>query len=105
ITLNPLDRKNKFQQIVSPNPEDAGMWIHQNAWFNLGTFDGDMEQEYKLHDTQNGVYAFVIKGSVTINGQSLDTRDGLGIWNTEVLNIKILVPETEVLLIEVPMQL
>lgn len=29
ITLNPEDRHNKLQQIVSPNPEDAGVWIHQ----------------------------------------------------------------------------
>lgn len=105
ITLNPADRKNKFQQLVSPNPDDAGMWIHQNAWFNLGTFDGAMEEQYKLHDSQNGVYAFVIKGSATINGHSLDTRDGLGIWNTEMLTIKTLEPDTEVLLMEVPMQL
>lgn len=105
ITLNPADRKNKFQQLVSPNPDDAGMWIHQNAWFNLGTFDGAMEEQYKLHDSQNGVYAFIIKGSATINGQSLDTRDGLGIWNTEMLTIKTLEPDTEVLLMEVPMQL
>lgn len=105
ITLNPADRKNKFQQLVSPNPDDAGMWIHQNAWFNLGTFDGAMEEQYKLHDSQNGVYAFVIKGSVTINGQTLDTRDGLGIWNTEELNIITLQPDTELLLMEVPMQI
>lgn len=105
ITLNPADRKNKFQQLVSPNPDDAGMWIHQNAWFNLGTFDGAMEEQYKLHDSQNGVYAFIIKGSATINGHSLDTRDGLGIWNTEMLTIKTLEPDTEVLLMEVPMQL
>jgi redox-sensitive bicupin YhaK (pirin superfamily) len=105
ITLNPLDRKNKFQQLVSPNPDDAGMWIHQNAWFNLGTFDGEMQQEYKLHDAKNGVYAFIIKGSATINGQSLSTRDGLGIWNTEELNIITLQPDTELLLMEVPMQI
>jgi redox-sensitive bicupin YhaK (pirin superfamily) len=94
-----------IQQLVSPNPDDAGMWIHQNAWFNLGTFDGAMEEQYKLHDSQNGVYAFIIKGSATINGHSLDTRDGLGIWNTEMLTIKTLEPDTEVLLMEVPMQL
>jgi redox-sensitive bicupin YhaK (pirin superfamily) len=105
ITLNPLDRKNKFQQLVSPNPDDAGMWIHQNAWFNLGTFDSEMEEQYKLHDAKNGVYAFIIKGSATINGQSLSARDGLGIWNTEVLTIKTLEPDTEVLLMEVPMQI
>jgi redox-sensitive bicupin YhaK (pirin superfamily) len=105
ITLNADDRKNKFQQIVSPNPEDAGMWIHQDAWFNLGVFDAGREQQYKLHDTQNGVYAFVIKGSVTVNGQALDTRDGIGVWNTEELNIITLQPDTELLLMEVPMQI
>lgn len=103
ITLNPLERKNKFQQIVSPNPEDVGVWIHQNAWFHLGTFDDKMEQEYKLHDAKNGVYAFVIKGSATLNGQSLDTRDGLGVWNVDALSITALEPDTEVLLMEVPM--
>ena len=105
ITLNPSDRKNKFQQIVSPNPDDVGVWIHQNAWFSLGSFDKDLSQDYKLHDTRNGVYAFVIKGSVTVNNQKLDTRDGLGIWNVDSLNITALEPDTEVLLMEVPMQL
>ena len=105
ITLNPDDRKNKFQQIVSPNPEDAGMWIHQDAWFNLGVFEAEVKQQYKLHDTNNGVYAFVIKGRATINGQSLDTRDGIGVWNTEELNIITLQPDTELLLMEVPMQI
>jgi redox-sensitive bicupin YhaK (pirin superfamily) len=36
ITLNPEDRKNRLQQILSPNPEDDGAWIHQDAWFHLG---------------------------------------------------------------------
>ena len=27
ITLNLADRHNKLQQIISPNPEDAGVWI------------------------------------------------------------------------------
>jgi len=28
ITLNIADRQNKLQQIVSPNPDDAGVWIY-----------------------------------------------------------------------------
>jgi redox-sensitive bicupin YhaK (pirin superfamily) len=28
ITLNIADRQNKSQQIVSPNPDDAGVWIY-----------------------------------------------------------------------------
>ena len=39
ITLNLKDRHNKLQQIVSPNADDAGVWIHQNAWFHLGDLD------------------------------------------------------------------
>jgi redox-sensitive bicupin YhaK (pirin superfamily) len=29
------ERKNKLQQILSPNAEDEGVWIHQDAWFHL----------------------------------------------------------------------
>ena len=36
ITLNDDDRHNKLQQIVSPSPDDAGVWIHQQSWFHLG---------------------------------------------------------------------
>jgi redox-sensitive bicupin YhaK (pirin superfamily) len=39
ITLDPEERNNKLQQILSPNAEDAGVWIHQDAWFHLGKFD------------------------------------------------------------------
>ncbi|MFA5556701.1 MAG: pirin family protein [Flavobacteriaceae bacterium] len=105
ITLNPEDKKNKFQQIVSPNQDDKGMWIHQNAWFNLGKFDQEMTAEYNLNDNQNGVYAFIIKGKANIEEQNLDTRDGMGIWNVNSLKITILEPETEILLMEVPMKI
>lgn len=105
ITLNPEEKKNKFQQIISPNQDDKGMWIHQNAWFNLGEFDHEMTTEYKLNDTQNGVYAFIIKGKAKIEGQGLDTRDGMGIWNVDSLKISVLEPETEILLMEVPMKI
>jgi hypothetical protein len=38
ITLDPEERNNKLQQILS-NAEDAGVWIHQDAWFHLGKFE------------------------------------------------------------------
>lgn len=103
ISLNSENQKNTFQQIVSPNQDDEGAWIHQNAWFNLGSFDKDTVREYKLNDKQNGVYAFIIKGKATIESQTLDTRDGMGIWNVDSLKITTLEPDTEILLMEVPM--
>lgn len=103
ITLNSADRKNKLQQILSPNPEDEGVWIHQDAWFHLGKFDKDSSITYNLKKEGNGVYAFILSGKLTINGQELDTRDGFGIWNINSIEIKT-TTEVEILLMEVPMK-
>jgi redox-sensitive bicupin YhaK (pirin superfamily) len=103
ITLNPGERQNRFQQIVSPNAEDEGVWIHQNAWFHLGKFDKDFSIDYPLKETGNGVYAFILKGAVTIEGTSLNERDGFGIWDIEKISIKANSGDAEVLLMEVPM--
>jgi len=104
ITLNPEDRKNKLQQILSPNPEDEGVWIHQDAWFHLGQFDKNITATYQLKKEGNGLYAFILKGNLTINGQELETRDGFGIWDFNEVEIKA-ISDTEFLLMEVPMKL
>lgn len=104
ITLNAADRKNKLQQIISPNADDAGVWIHQDAWFHLADFDAGKTAEYQIHKAGNGVYAFVLKGDVNINGQALSTRDGLGIWDVDSFSIEAS-SDAEFLLMEVPMEL
>ena len=104
ITLNSVDRKNKLQQVLSPNADDDGVWIHQDAWFNMASLDKDVSVNYQLKSENNGVYIFVLKGDVTVNGQSLNERDGLGIWNTSELNMKA-DSNAELLLMEVPMNL
>ncbi len=105
ITLNLDDRKNKLQQILSPNEADAGVWIHQNAWFNMTSLEKGKSLKYALNDPKNnGVYAFVIEGAVTINGQSLEKRDGFGLWDLENLEITA-DSNTELLLMEVPMNI
>jgi redox-sensitive bicupin YhaK (pirin superfamily) len=104
ITLNVNERNNKLQQIVSPNAEDDGVWIHQNTWFHLGKFDDTFNTEYTLKDSKNnGVYAFIISGDFTINGHILNQRDGMGIWEIEKLNITANTSNAEILLMEVPM--
>ncbi|NQZ45231.1 MAG: pirin family protein [Flavobacteriaceae bacterium] len=104
ITLDTSDRKNKLQQVLSPNADDAGVWIHQNAWFHMTSLENGKSLEYDLKDAKNdGVYAFVLDGKVSVNGQSLDKRDGFGIWDVQKLDIKA-DSNTELLLMEVPMQ-
>lgn len=104
ITLDAEKLNNQLYQIVSPNPEDDGVWIHQNAWFHLGKFDKEKELNYALKDKNNGVYAFLLEGKTIINGIELDRRDGLGIWNTPELNLQMS-EDSKILLMEVPMTL
>ncbi|MFT4984018.1 MAG: redox-sensitive bicupin YhaK (pirin superfamily) [Flavobacterium sp.] len=102
ITLDPQERNNKLQQILSPNAEDAGVWIHQDAWFHLGKFDKGVITTYSLKKEGNGVYAFILSGNVTIDGQELETRDGFGIWDINALAIEANT-DAEFLLMEIPM--
>ena len=102
ITLDLDDRHNKLQQILSPNADDAGVWIHQNAWFHLGKFDKGVSTEYALKAKGNGVYVFVLSGEIKINDQLLNTRDGFGIWDTDSFTITA-DSDAEFLLMEVPM--
>lgn len=103
ITLNIADRHNKFQQILSPNSDDDGVWIYQNAWFHLGQFDKGFSADYNIKAKGNGVYAFILSGDVTINNQELKSRDGFGIWDVEKLSVKA-DTDSEFLLMEVPMK-
>jgi quercetin 2,3-dioxygenase len=103
ITLDTTEQKNNFAQIVSPNPEDAGVWIHQDAWFHLADFDAGLEKQYQLKKDGNGLYAFVISGTITIDGQELETRDGLGITDFKTLDITA-TTDAKFLLMEIPME-
>jgi hypothetical protein len=101
-TLRREDRINKLQQIVSPGPAEEGIWIHQDAWFHLGSLQKGFQTDYAFKKSEGGVYAFVIDGNVTINGVSLNKRDALGISDTDTLSITA-DSDVELLLIEVPM--
>lgn len=104
ITLDKGQLKNQFKQILSPNADDDGVWIHQNAWFHMGNLEKGTETNYDIKDRDNGVYAFVLEGEVSINGQSLEKRDGFGVWDTDKISIKA-DSNAKVLLMDVPMAL
>ncbi len=97
------DRINKFQQLVSPAGETEGIDINQDAWFNLIHLKNNFETGYTIKRKGNGVYAFVLEGSVTINDQTLNKRDGMGIWDTDRISIQS-AGDAEVLLMDIPMQ-
>lgn len=101
LTLDTEAQHNRFAQVISPDAADEGLWIHQNAWFHLGRLDAGTSAEYSLKDPSNGVYAFVIEGEVTINGEHLSRRDGMGITGSTTLDVKA-GSDAYVLLMELP---
>jgi redox-sensitive bicupin YhaK (pirin superfamily) len=103
ITLDITEKKNQLQQIISPNADDAGTWIYQDAWFNMGLFDKGKNISYPVKKQGNGVYVFVLSGSFTIDGQTVSTRDGIGITGAENISITAADENAELLIMDVPM--
>ena len=102
ITLDKEDTLNNFHQIVSPNSDDDGVWIHQDAWFHLGDFDKGETAKYTLKNNDNGLYVFILEGSVNASDVSLERRDGLALWEVEEIDFKF-EEKSKVLLMEVPL--
>jgi quercetin 2,3-dioxygenase len=99
----PENRLNQILTVVAPDDTNA-VFINQDAWFSLGHFSKDLSIEYSIKKTGNGVYVFVLSGSVTVNGTTLENRDGLGVSETDALSI-VANTESELLLIDIPMDL
>ncbi|TDS60158.1 pirin family protein [Myroides indicus] len=104
IGLSKKDRHNQWDQILSPNPEDKGVWIYQNAWFHRADLDQDKSLSYSLKDRANGIFLFVLEGSISIDEVELGRRDAIGFSNEPDFTIHAL-QNSEVLLMEIPMEL
>lgn len=103
ISLDASKQQNRLEQVLSPNPNDQGVWIHQDAWFHLGRFEAGKGETYSLRKPGNGIYVFVLEGSLQVDDQLLNTRDGMGVTNTSTLQFTAR-ENARVLVMEVPME-
>jgi redox-sensitive bicupin YhaK (pirin superfamily) len=103
ISIADIAIPDELSQILSPNPNDQGVWIHQQAWFYLGELSKGWKGIYKLKNKNDGVYFFVIEGDVKVAGQDLNRRDGLGVSETEEIEITT-GSDARLLVMEVPME-
>jgi redox-sensitive bicupin YhaK (pirin superfamily) len=94
---------NSFLTVVSPIEGDNMMWINQDAFFSLGTFDADSKASYKIQHPGNGAYVFFIEGQGVLDDTVLANRDAVGVYDTEELEIDFK-KNSKVLIIEIPMQ-
>lgn len=103
ITLDKSLQKNDFAQILSPDPDDAGVWIHQDAWFYLSDFDNSFSKKLSLKKEGNGFYIMNIEGKIEVNAEKLERRDAIGIWETNEIEIKAN-SIAKFLVMEIPME-
>lgn len=96
------DRKNKWQIVVSPDENDDGVWINQDAVFSLSKIDEKTSIGYTTKFQGNGIYVIVIDGKIMVNQEELNKRDAIEIYGTDDITLHANT-HTEVLLIEVPM--
>ena len=95
------NRLNKLMTIVSNEEGQGHCWINQNAKLSLGKFERGKEVRYQLNPINKCVYVFNISGSLLVNEEPLEKRDGIGIWEIDELHITCLT-DSQFLIVEVP---
>ena len=96
-----LERKNKFQVLVSPKDKqvEGSLPINQQGYISMIDLDKGFETTY---DLKNGAYFFLIEGEVLIEGENLEKRDAMGVVEKNKVNIKAN-KSSKLLVIDVPM--
>jgi redox-sensitive bicupin YhaK (pirin superfamily) len=99
----PSEWKEKFALLVGPKENKKTLSISQDAYISRSSISAKETLTYELHKKGNGVYLFVIDGTVRIGDETLEKRDAAGV--TEAATIKVAaVTDADVVAIEVPLE-
>ena len=69
----------------------------------MSDFDKDFAKKLALKKEGNGFYIMNIEGEIEVNGEKLEKRDAIGIWETNELEIKAN-SDSRFLIMEIPME-
>jgi redox-sensitive bicupin YhaK (pirin superfamily) len=94
-------RRNQLTTVVSNEEGTAHCWINQNAKLSLGYYEAGQSLEYSLNPLNKGVFIFVMEGQLTVNGQAVNRRESIGLWETSHLDIQC-EAESQFIVIEAP---
>ena len=79
-------RKNRLQLVASREAADGSLLIHQDARIFLADVAAGQQVSHRL-ETGRHAWLQVLRGSVTLNGQTLDTSDGAAVSEETALTI------------------
>jgi len=94
-------RKDRFQLIISPDGRDGSIDVNQDAFFSLSNLANGKSLDYQVKIKGNGLYLFVISGSIEVMDETLNSRDGMGISEVSEISIKAK-KDSEILVMEIP---
>ncbi len=97
------DMQNKMHLIVSPTGQNDSLTINQDAWFSMGNMQQGQNLSYEIKGQGNGLYIFVIEGSLEIAGDTLNKRDAVGISEVQSIDIEVK-EDSQLLFIDLPMR-
>ena len=97
-------RQNKLQTIVAPKDKliDDALPISQQAYIYRTVLGKGKSIELKLKSKHNGIYIFVVDGTIEVGQSTLDKRDAIGISEFDSAAI-FAAKQSHLIIIEVPM--
>ena len=101
FSIAELERPNELAVIVSPDGSTPASLL-QDTWFSIGKVEAGKKLGYHMHQSHAGVYIFLIEGEIVVDGEVLKRRDGMGVYDTNSVELETL-KDSHILLIEVPM--
>jgi hypothetical protein len=97
-TFPEAERRGRLQLVASPDARDGSLPIHQNARIYLSNLDADQQIRHSLPPHRHA-WLQVLRGSVELNGQLLETSDGAAVSDETALSIQAKQP-AEVMLFD-----
>ncbi|MFK7777073.1 MAG: pirin family protein [Gimesia sp.] len=81
------EQHNQLRLVASPQAEQGSLHIHQDARIFLSKIDA---QATVTHELANGRHAWlqVLRGTISLNGENLETSDGVAASEESLLTIQ-----------------
>jgi redox-sensitive bicupin YhaK (pirin superfamily) len=96
-------KRNELTTVVSGDKDADTLYINQDAAISFGDFDADKQVTYTIKTPGNGAYVLQVEGESNVDGDVLNKRDAIGVYNTSSFTIETK-SQSRLLIIEIPMK-
>lgn len=95
---------NQLQTVVAPKDKIEGeaLPISQQAYIYRASLDEGKDLDINLNSENNGIYIFVVEGTVNVENNELSRRDAIGVSDSNKVSISSK-SNSDLVIIEVPM--